>query len=358
MKSIGFAGTAKNAGKTTAMIEALAQGLAAGLRPGLTSIGYDGENRDNVTGLPKPRIQVQDGVIFATAESCLKTCTAPFQVCSQTEIHTALGKIVIARATGTGLVLLAGPNRRSELARLFGLLESLAGVEVVLVDGALNRLVPLIGTDGLVLSTGAALEADIAALVRHTRALFDLYRPALAAPKAARSGRISLLSRAGDLRELDSGSLLSAEAAGRFVLELDQPVDEMVIPGACDPRYLARLLQERAVQLDGARLFFGSPWNLAASGHPLDWAQVLANCDRLAVRLAFLEKNEVYSLTVNPFYPRYVPQTGAYQPAYIDKVALLAEMRAAGLGVDVIDVRQPPTPDLLRLCHLRPEGGK
>ena len=168
MISIGFAGTAKNTGKTTAALHILGLARSAGLHCGLTSIGYDGENKDNITGLPKPRYFLHPGTILATAESCLKGGSAACRVIERTGVQTVLGPVLVAEVTGPGLVVLAGPNRQSDLRVVFQRFSGL-GIDLALVDGAFNRIVPLAATDGLVLSTGAALDERIPTLAAHAR---------------------------------------------------------------------------------------------------------------------------------------------------------------------------------------------
>ena len=70
-KAIGILGTAKNTGKTTTFNFLLEWSNLESIKVGLTSIGYDGEDIDNITGLPKPRIFVQKDNTIATAEQCL-----------------------------------------------------------------------------------------------------------------------------------------------------------------------------------------------------------------------------------------------------------------------------------------------
>jgi molybdopterin-guanine dinucleotide biosynthesis protein len=56
MLSLGVLGTAKNTGKTTtlnALLKCLSEKLLA-----LTSIGFDGEDLDHITCLPKPNVFV------------------------------------------------------------------------------------------------------------------------------------------------------------------------------------------------------------------------------------------------------------------------------------------------------------
>ncbi len=77
---LGLAGTAKNTGKTTTTAAIIQELRMRDIKFYLTSIGYDGENIDNITGLPKPKLRVKTGDIVATAEKCLLTSTAALQV--------------------------------------------------------------------------------------------------------------------------------------------------------------------------------------------------------------------------------------------------------------------------------------
>ena len=87
---LGIAGTAKNTGKTTVTAAIMDELRRRGVPFYLTSIGYDGENLDNVTGLPKPKLPVQVGDIVATAEKCLLASTARFETLAQTGVNMTL----------------------------------------------------------------------------------------------------------------------------------------------------------------------------------------------------------------------------------------------------------------------------
>ena len=60
-KVLGILGTSKNTGKTTTTSALLEIANNKNLSVGITSIGYDGEDIDNITGLPKPRIFAKRG---------------------------------------------------------------------------------------------------------------------------------------------------------------------------------------------------------------------------------------------------------------------------------------------------------
>ncbi len=349
MKTIGFAGTAKNTGKTTAALQLLEQAHAAGYRTALTSIGYDGEALDNVTGLPKPRYFARRGALVATAEGCLSSGDARCKVVQRTEVETALGEVVIAEVEQPGRVVLAGPNKGIELEQVLSLLAT-AGADLTIADGALNRLVPLLCTSGLVFSTGAAFEPDIPKLAGHLAALCKLFEPTLsahAAPIQAGAARITLEFADRTTRDLAHGSLIAAGTLGQLLDAVDRPLSRLTIPGACLPALLRELLHRRAGLLSGVELVFSSPLHLIAGAGPLEWQAVFEDT---ACRPAYLRTLPLLFITVNPFYPRYRQRTGGYTAAYVDKTELLSACRAQITHPPVLDVRQPPLPDLLALA--------
>lgn len=356
MITVGFVGTAKNTGKTTTTLEVLEQASRAGLPTALTSIGYDGENRDNVTGLPKPRFFLQEGMIVATATGCLKACTAGIRIHAHTGIRTALGEIVTGVVSSAGAVLVAGPNRRSDLEILFEHLSNL-GARLTLVDGALNRLVPMICTDGLVLSSGAAFNQDIDFLARHAGALAALLQAPVAGSIPAWDGTIRLMAGEETLACVNPGSLLGDAALQLLQNSLRSPATALHFPGACDPIRLEKLLRSHPKFLESAAIFFDNPLKLVASGDPFTWQRVWREFKKLGISPYFKDKNPVFFMTVNPFYPRYLPQTGEYEAAYVNKNALLTAVREKITPhIPVYDIRQPPIPDLLRLVGIKREG--
>lgn len=351
MKTLGIAGTAKNTGKTTTALEIIRQSVERGLTTALTSIGYDGEEKDHITGLPKPRYWLPRGMIVATAERCLSAGTAGYVEKVITPVRTALGPVVVAEIDEPGLVLVAGPNRATELQSVLEIFDNL-GADLAIADGALNRCVPLIRTDGLVLATGAALDERVACVAEHAAAIGAIFAPrrALDAAEWGRE-RISFRSE-GVLTELETGSLLSEETALQIARRLRGAVQDLVIPGACDPRLMERLLDFGAGRLVGARILLGSPLKLLASGNPTAWSGILSGFQRGIGRVEYLETIPLLLMTVNPFYPRYEPDTGNYQPAYVDGPGLLDALRCHLPGLVMLNIKQNPDSDLLSLLHV------
>lgn len=359
MKTIGFVGTAKNTGKTTTALCLLGQANAAGMRTALTSIGFDGESTDHVTGLPKPRYVAQKGMLVATALPCLRAGTAQFTDMVSTGLRTILGEVVLAAVSEPGYVVLAGPNRKTDLQVLLNLLRGL-GVELTLVDGALNRLAALTAADGLLLSTGAAYTEDIPALAAHAAAIESLFHyPEVPHGQSLDVQHVTLLSSSGETRQLALGSVLQSEAA-REIMDwfADHPAGTCITPGVFDPHLFQEMLFQAAHLAPGSRFVFNSPLSLLAAGNPELWQRCFARLAARGCQVNYLAPVLLYGMTVNPFYPHYLQKTGQYIPAYVDKMDLLQTCRSLIQATPVLDINQPPTPDLLSLCGLHsPEGG-
>lgn len=148
--SVGFAGLAKNVGKTTALVSVLDSVRPLRRRIALTSIGYDGEDVDNITGLPKPKYFLQEGDLIATARKCI---IDGLKIVRKTGMFTPLGEVIVARLERDMRVVLAGPNKLKDLELLLKMLFE-EGADLVLVDGAINRVYPLKVVDKLIVSTG------------------------------------------------------------------------------------------------------------------------------------------------------------------------------------------------------------
>ena len=65
-KSLSIVGLEKNTGKTVCLNFILDR-LPSACRVAVTSIGIDGESKDQVTGTAKPEIILKEGTIFSTS---------------------------------------------------------------------------------------------------------------------------------------------------------------------------------------------------------------------------------------------------------------------------------------------------
>ena len=167
VKSCSLVGLAKNTGKTVTLNYLLCH-LPAGCRVGVTSIGLDGESRDQVVGTEKPEIMLRAGSVFATTEKHYRDRRLVAELMDVSDIPTALGRLVTARTLIEGKVIIAGPGSTEQLKRWMRTVEK--EVDLILVDGALSRMSLASPTvsEGMILATGAAYSANIDTLVRKT----------------------------------------------------------------------------------------------------------------------------------------------------------------------------------------------
>lgn len=174
-KSVSIVGMEKNTGKTECLNYVLRRLVNSNHKLGITSIGLDGEGMDQVTLTHKPEIYLKAGDVFATSEAYYRQKKLDAEILDLSKQRSAMGRIVTARVTAGGKVMIAGPSDTFWLKKL---LDSLAqfGVQTTLVDGALSRQSlgsPAI-TESMVLATGAALSANLHTLVSKTAFLHEL----------------------------------------------------------------------------------------------------------------------------------------------------------------------------------------
>lgn len=177
LSSLAIVGMAKNTGKTETLNYVLSR-LAdySELSIALTSIGIDGEKRDQVTQTDKPEIFLRSGTIFVTAEKYYLTKQVPSEILDiDYRYLTSIGRAIYAKARGKGKVLLAGPSTTGGLRYLIKKMRNY-GVDLTIIDGALARMSlasPSVA-EGVILATGAAYSAQPDKLIRDTQALHRL----------------------------------------------------------------------------------------------------------------------------------------------------------------------------------------
>lgn len=324
---VGIAGTAKNTGKTTALNALVAEARARGVAVAATSIGYDGETVDNVTGLPKPRIVLHPGALATTA----RTCVPPvgWEVLAGTGAWTALGEVLLVRCLEAGPIVLAGPNRRSELARVVARLEEL-GPAVTLVDGALNRLAPMSVASCFVLATGAARTPDLAALARETAAMEGFFRLPTRLHEEAPTPTVvhTPFPTPDELVEATAGTG-GAPVEFSFLLPVHPDV---IVKLTHDRRLLGRV----------TAVTFYDPVLPLLCGDAVAMSAALNRCRERGVEVAVERPLPLAAVTVNPFLPRPEGQ------GFVADAVPAAELRGAlaqALRSPVVDVvAQGPGP--------------
>ena len=173
--SLAIVGLEKNTGKTECLNYILGQLGGQADRFALTSVGIDGESRDQVCQTAKPEIEIPEGMIFVTSEKHYREKRLAAEVLDVSLERTALGRLITARAKMSGKLLLSGPSDTAGLKALIDRLKA-RGVGTTIVDGALSRLSlasPAV-TEAMILATGAAVAGNIPELVRKTKYVYEL----------------------------------------------------------------------------------------------------------------------------------------------------------------------------------------
>ncbi len=173
---VALVGLAKNTGKRVTLGAILSELEARGEAIGVTSIGRDGEAADALDdAIAKPPIRLPAMALVATTEPLLERSGVRAEVPVRTDHRTPLGRVVVARLLERGKVEVAGPTAAQDVGEVVGTMRQL-GAERLLVDGSIDRRAgasPRLA-DGVVMSTGAVLSADLDQVVRRTKAAAEL----------------------------------------------------------------------------------------------------------------------------------------------------------------------------------------
>lgn len=187
--SLSIVGLEKNVGKTECLNYILSRLPLADLKVAVTSIGIDGENKDQVTSTKKPEIYLKEGMYFSTAESHYKERRLVSELVEITNERSSLGRIVTAKVSVGGNALISGPSSGVSLRRWVSGMAKF-GIDLTIIDGAISRLSsasPAI-SKAMVLSTGAAYSSNIQTLVQKTKFVVEM----IGLPKLADESRDAL----------------------------------------------------------------------------------------------------------------------------------------------------------------------
>ena len=296
-RCVAIIGMEKNAGKTTVLNHLLSR------RPpiiqAITSIGYDGEDTDQVTGTEKPAIYVGCGTLVATANGLLGACDFTRELLRFTDLHTPMGEVVIVRALSDGYAQIAGPSTTVQMGRLVDMLRS-EKTDQIFIDGAAARksTAAISASDACILATGAACSGDIDQLVEQTRHYAELLTlPKFTDPLIDTASACGI----GECRIFTEGKLVAG------VDSLDDSCVENILAQAGNPttvvfhgavtRQVVQKLLDKARKLDWLKL-------VAEDG-----TRLLMNADQkreLQARgasLQIINPVNLVAVTVNPTSP-------------------------------------------------------
>ncbi len=184
--SLSIVGLEKNVGKTECLNYILSRLPLHQKTVAVTSIGIDGENKDQVTATHKPEIYLRPGMYFSTAESHYNERKLVSELVEITNERSSLGRIVTGKVIVGGKAIISGPSSGLSLRRWVAGIKQ-HGVDLTIIDGAISRLSsasPAI-SKAMVLSTGAAYSSNINTLVHKTKFVVEM----IALPKLEDTSR-------------------------------------------------------------------------------------------------------------------------------------------------------------------------
>jgi hypothetical protein len=341
-RRLALVGLAKNTGKTETLAALLRECHERARRVGVTSVGRDGEERDVIDiRIEKPRVELCAGSLVATTDALLRAGAIPHELVLETGVRTPLGRVLIARLLTHGTIEVAGPSAAADVREVCDAMLA-HGAEQVLVDGAIDRRAassPAV-SDGLVMSTGAALHEEIEQVVARTREAVELVRlPELGDPGrhvheiAAANAASMLIGPDEEPLTLHPRFALTSSAADIAQLLRARPsASHLLVRGAlCEP-FLAELLSAR--DLVGTRgsesrelqLVVADATKVFLTDHGSEWYR------RQGISIAVLAPIDLRAITINPVAP---------QSHSFDSPRLRALLEEAIPDVPVIDVRDP-----------------
>ncbi|MGE5450308.1 MAG: hypothetical protein ACM3VZ_00515 [Acidobacteriota bacterium] len=302
LQTVAVMGMTKNTGKTVCLNHLLDQAHDAGRSVGLTSIGRDGEERDQVFFIPKPPVKVHPGCLVATARDTLLRAKVRTEHVGPTGVDSPMGEIVIVKAMEAGDMEVAGASRGRDQHKVIALLKQ-CGSQVVFLDGALGRshhASPAMA-DGVVLATGAAIGGSMDDVLRKTRDRLAILSIAPAPTHLAQQvqavfdcGAVGVWHRDGTCLFNEPIATLSA-ASALLSLRADD-IGLLALPGAVGKllwqavqTLLSRHPGLNVVVADGTKLFIDA----------LD----LVTFERQGGRLYALRGIQLIGVALNPFSP-------------------------------------------------------
>lgn len=342
---IGVVGTAKNTGKTTTLAHLIDRAHRNKLRAAVTGIGYDGEDIDNITMLPKPRLQLNTGTILTSAELCVERSSIGYKILRRTGIPSALGELLIVEVIKPGLLVVAGPNKVASLQTVIGHLRDL-NAGIVFVDGSINRMMPMSIVDRIIFATGASRNVDITFLSEEMRAIEYLFRSDLSSDEIQKREGVSI-DNGSDSMVLSLRSIIDEEDIDMVGKHLAPAGNRITVPGLISKSALQLIGNKWTGISDRIQLMLSSPFPLLILENRIEVAAIIELLRTKGITVSYQHKPKFIGVTINPFYPRYEQER--FSTAYIDKDTLITEVRNK-LSVPVFNVLDDIDDRLFTLC--------
>jgi len=312
-RRLALIGLAKNTGKTVALTTLLGELEQQGRTVGVTSVGRDGEEHDVIDArIEKPRVALAAGSLLATTDELLRASGLPYELLSETESRTPLGRVLVVRLEGAGIVEVAGPSAAQQVRAVSELMLH-HDADQVLIDGAIDRRAASAPEvcDGLVMATGAVLGSEIEEVVTRTAEAVELARLPLLDGDDGVAARTRELAEGhgGHLSALVAGDGSVQELPPRFALRADGaalaellPVhaagSHLLVGGAVPESLLEALVELHRRGRELPVVVVGDPTRVFLSSHGVGWYR------RQEIELRATRSAPLLALTVNPVAPR------------------------------------------------------
>lgn len=326
MKTIGVIGTAKNTGKTTTLSFLLTGFQLRGLKVCVTGIGYDGEEFDNITLLPKPRLYFEKDTILATSVKCLENTDAKYEVIEETSFITALGKILLVKVTEPGMIVVAGPNGVSSLKQIIQIIKEKTNYDIILVDGSLNRISPMYILDELIFTTGASRSTNTEQLSLEIGVIEKVFSYNKSRHCFNFDENIRVIYKDINMN-LYNNILVDDDDFLLLESSLNYKVEKIFIPGLISVESLANNFPKIINRINKPfELIFNSPLQLLLADQFSAILSLVKQFDESSTLVSYRYKPGLSAITINPFYPKL--ENFQYIPLYLDKEKFYTGMKS------------------------------
>ena len=217
--------------------------------------------------------------------------------------------------------------------------------QLVIVDGALNRIAPMIETNGIILATGAARNTDIDALVRETKILYYIFNLPEANQEEANlvlnQKKITLfpLDQNSKTTTIDCSSLIDRQTVEKIKSNINDNTKIIFIPALLSSSMLEEMNESLKSLWENKTLIINDSIKIIAGGNPESVFCQIKKTMCFGGSIKVLKKVPILCITVNPFYPFYRFDKKKYEAEYVDAIRLLSKMKS-NLPVPVVDIKK------------------
>jgi len=296
MLKLGIAGTAKNTGKTTVATKIISALDSKEVHFGLTSIGYDGEDFDTVTGLPKPKYLLPEHTLVATAQMTLSLGGLKFRKLKDFhDMPTPLGNITLIETLSRGRIPIAGPSTGQDLVKVLDLMKSL-DVKIAIVDGAFNRISPFSNIDKIIITTGLSRSKDLNYLVFEASLLAKIFNIRQSRLESYQNIEGAILCVDGD----EVKTIVKTPFLNREDINLAKKICESNETIIVNVPIKTKAIIELIKQLNVRKIIFKDPISLILSGDSYELNTFLNYLIGKNIAIEVLKQIKLACIAVNP----------------------------------------------------------